>query len=208
MTETPQAAFWKGAFGDSYTDRNVASDEQMRARLALWSGILNHTISAPPSTILEVGANLGLNLRALRLLSSARCYAVEPNKKAREILTRDGVVAPADVREGFASKIDLPDGVADLVFTSGVLIHIAPDDLPASIREIHRCSKRWLACIEYFSEKPETIPYRGHNDRLFKRDFGALWLDLCPDLRIVRYGFAWKRATGLDNLTWWLFEKR
>jgi spore coat polysaccharide biosynthesis protein SpsF len=208
MTETPQAAFWKGEFGDSYTNRNAPSEEQMQACVALWSEILSHTISAPPSSILEVGANVGLNLRALRLLSSARCYAVEPNKKALEILTRDGVVEPADVREGVASKIDLPDGVADLVFTSGVLIHIAPDDLPASAREIYRCSKRWLACIEYFSDKPEEIPYRGHDDRLFKRDFDALWLDLFPDLRIVRYGFAWKRVTGLDNLTWWLFEKR
>ena len=50
-------------------------------------------------------------------------------------------------------------------------------------------------------------PNAGEN-RLFKRDFGGLWLDTCPDLRVVAYGFAWKRLTGLDNLTWWLFEKR
>ena len=42
---------------------------------------------------------------------------------------------------------------------------------------------------------------------LFKRDFGALWMDRFHGLRIVDYGFFWKRATGLDNLTWWLFEK-
>jgi len=208
MTESPQVEFWKGEFGDFYTDRNVASSEQKHARIALWSEILAHTISVPPSTILEIGANLGINLRALRLLSSARLYAVEPNEKARAILVRDGVVAPTDARAGSASNVDLPDGVADLAFTSGVLIHIAPDDLPASLKEIHRCSKRWIACIEYFSDKPEMIPYRGHDERLFKRDFGALWLDSFSDLRIVHYGFAWKRVTGLDNLTWWLFEKR
>lgn len=208
MSAPPQAEFWTGAFGDAYTDRNIASPEQMQARLALWSAILGHTISAPPSSILEVGANLGINLRALRLLSSARRYALEPNEKARGILVRDGVVASQDLREGLASKIDLPDGVADLAFTSGVLIHIHPDHLPASLKEIHRCAKRWIACIEYFSDKPEMIPYRGHDDRLFKRDFGGLWLDSFADLRIVAYGFAWKRVTGLDNLTWWLFEKR
>lgn len=208
MTSTPQSEFWRGEFGNSYVDRNVASPEQMQARLALWSEILSHTISAPPTRILEVGANLGINLRALRQLSSARRLALEPNEKAREILVNDGIVAADDVRNGLAQKIDFPDAVADFAFTSGVLIHIHPDDLAASLKEIHRCSSRWIACVEYFSDKPEMIPYRGHDDRLFKRDFGGLWLDSFPDLRIVAYGFAWKRVTGLDNLTWWLFEKR
>ncbi len=207
-TSTPQAEFWRGEFGDAYTDRNAASAEQMQARIALWADILARTISGPPKTILEIGANLGVNLRALRQLSPARRLAVEPNDKARAVLVRDGVVAADDVRGGLASHIDFPDGVADLAFTSGVLIHIHPDHLPQSLKEIHRCANRWIGCIEYFSDKPEMIPYRGHEDRLFKRDFGGLWLDSFPDLRIVAYGFAWKRVTGLDNLTWWLFEKR
>jgi hypothetical protein len=58
------------------------------------------------------------------------------------------------------------------------------------------------------ARKPEMFPYRGHDDRLFKRDFGGYWLDHFSDLWTVAYGFAWKRITGLDNLTWWLFEKR
>jgi len=207
MSVNPQAEFWRGDFGNAYTGRNVASAEQMQARLALWSEILSHTISAPPASVLEVGANLGINLRALRLLSSARRYAVEPNDSARKILVADGVVAEDDVRDGIASTINFPDGVADLAFTSGVLIHIHPDNLGASLKEIHRSSKRWIACVEYFSDKPEMIPYRGFDDRLFKRDFGGLWLDSFSDLRVVAYGFAWKRVTGLDNLTWWLFEK-
>lgn len=208
MSINPQADFWRGEFGDSYTNRNVASATEIQARLALWSEILSHTISAPPTSILEVGANLGINLRALRLLSSARRLAVEPNEKARGLLVKDGIVAAADARDGLASAIDFPDGIADLAFTSGVLIHIHPDQLSASLREIHRCAKRWIGCIEYFSDKPQMIPYRGHEDRLFKRDFGELWLEICHDLRVVAYGFAWKRVTGLDNLTWWLFQKQ
>ena len=43
---------------------------------------------------------------------------------------------------------------------------------------------------------------------LFKRDFGGHWMDLYPDLRLVGNGFFWRRSTGLDNITWWLFEKR
>ena len=49
--------------------------------------------------------------------------------------------------------------------------------------------------------------HRGREGPLFKRDFGALWLDLFPGLALVAYGFFLKRATGLDNLTWWLFAK-
>ena len=112
-----------------------------------------------------------------------------------------------DVKAGIASAIDWPDGAADLVFTSGVLIHIHPDQLHASMREIHRASARWIVSVEYFSDGPTEVAYRGHSGVLFKRDFGSEWLELFPELRPVAYGFEWKRVTGLDNLTWWLFQK-
>jgi pseudaminic acid biosynthesis-associated methylase len=205
---TPQIEFWRGDFGDAYTDRNSPMPQMLRARIALWSEILGHMIAAPPQSILEIGANLGINLRALKALTGARLYALEPNDKARSILVRDGVVAESDVRGGTGSAIDFPNGVVEFAFTSGVLVHIHPDHLLASLKEVYRCSSLWIGCIEYFSDKPEMIPYRGHQDRLFKRDFGGFWLDNFPDLAIVAYGFAWKRVTGLDNLTWWLFKRR
>jgi len=43
--------------------------------------------------------------------------------------------------------------------------------------------------------------------KLFKRDFGGFWWDVFPELTFVDGGFFWKRATGLDDLTWWLFAK-
>jgi pseudaminic acid biosynthesis-associated methylase len=202
-----QAEFWRGEFGDSYTERNAVSPDQLRARCAMWSNILSHTLAVPPQSILEIGANIGVNLRALRALTDARLFATEPNEKARRRLIEEGVLDASNVRDGLASSIDWPDAVADLVFTSGVLIHIHPDNLEASLREIHRCTNRWIVTIEYFSDKPEMIPYRGREDLLFKRDFGGYWLDTFPNLRVTAYGFVWKRVTGLDNLTWWLFEK-
>lgn len=205
---TKQEAFWRGDFGDAYTERNIADPAQLHARVALWAKILAPLGGDPPRSILEVGANLGINLRALRSLTDARFYAVEPNEMARAMLVRDGIVAADDVCGGTASNIDFPAGVADLAFTSGVLIHIHPDQLLASCREIHRCARRYIACAEYFSQKPESIPYCGHEDVLFKRDFGGFWMDSFPDLRLLDCGFAWKRTTGLDDLTWWLFEKR
>jgi pseudaminic acid biosynthesis-associated methylase len=204
---TPQLDEWRGAFGDDYSDRNAATVEALRARTQLWAEILQALGGEEPASILEIGANIGINLRALRALTNATYYAVEPNDRARGVLVEQRVVASENLRGGTASRIDLPDGVADLAFTSGVMIHIPPAELESSCREIYRCARRFIVCIEYFSDVPQSIPYRGKTDLLFKRDFGGYWLDLFPSLVAVRWGFAWKRTTGLDNLTWWLFRK-
>ena len=208
VANTAQLQFWRGDFGTDYIDRNSANAEQLRARVALWAKIMDNLTGAPPASILEVGSNIGNNLRALRALSGAEFFALEPNAEARRVLVEDGVVPAANALDGFAAGIPLADGAVDMAFTCGVLIHIHPDDLVASIREIHRVARRYVVCIEYFADKPEMIPYRGHTDRLFKRDFGGLYMDTFADLVPLDYGFAWKRITGLDNLTWWLFEKR
>jgi len=208
VDETRQSRLWRGEFGDAYTERNAASPEMVSVRIGLWAQIFRSLAGAPPRSVLEVGANLGVNLRALKHLTSAELYAVEPNARARESLLRDGIASASNIRDGVAKDLGFADGAVDLVFTSGVLIHIHPDDLPASCREIHRVARRYIVCIEYFSDKTEEITYRGHRGMLFKRDFGGFWLDNFPDLEVRDYAFAWKRATGLNNLTWWLFEKR
>lgn len=33
------------------------------------------------------------------------------------------------------------------------------------------------------------------------------WIFFANYLQLVDYGFFWRRATGLDNLTWWLVDK-
>lgn len=207
MKDNEQVAFWRGAFGNGYIDRNNADAEALGARRLMWQRILS-PLDRPPSSILEVGANIGLNLRALAELVPAELHAVEPNAKARTVLAGSGVLPAWRIHDGTAAALPLADRIVDLVFTSGVLIHIAPDDLLASCREIHRVSSRYVACIEYFNPVPVEIPYRGHSGFLFKRDFGSFWADHFPDLDLVDYGFFWKRATGLDDLTWWLFRKR
>ncbi|RPG38424.1 MAG: methyltransferase domain-containing protein [Muricauda sp. TMED12] len=207
-SSTKQVAFWQGQFGDEYTARNSAAPDLLRSRTAMWSNILKATAGRSPASIAEIGANLGTNLRALRNLSSARLVAVEPNASAREQLIKDHVVAASDLHDGIAAALPLPDGSVDLAFTSGVLIHIHPDDLLASCREIHRVSSRYIVTIEYFADQPTEIVYRGNTGYLFKRDFGGYWLDNFDGLQLLDYGFVWKRATGLDNLTWWIFEKR
>lgn len=206
-TQTQQEKLWRGDFGDAYVGRNAVSDDKLAALTAHWAKILRATEGAPARQILEVGANIGLNLRALRRLTTAELHAVEPNAGARAVLERDAVLAPDRIYDRVAGDIGLPDRSIDLVFTSGVLIHIHPDHLLAACREMHRIARRYVVCVEYFADQPQEVPYRGQTEALFKRDFGGFWMDNFPDLRVLDYGFAWKRVTGLDNLTWWVFEK-
>lgn len=205
--DTYQSKLWRSNFGDSYIQRNPSSASNVQAAAMLWGQILRRVQGDRPRSILEVGANIGINLLALRGLIDAELYAVEPNATAREQLAEEGVLPSKNILDGLASSIALPDGSIDLVFTRGVLIHIHPDDLLASCREMHRVARRYLVSIEYFSANPEELTYRNQSNALFKRDFGAFWLDNFADLRVLDYGFAWQRLTGLDNLTWWMFEK-
>ena len=207
-TETKQIEAWTGSFGEAYIERNEASPELVAAKAEAWARMLAPLTAAMPRSILEVGANIGLNLRALATLTDAELYALEPNRRARRRLVEDGVVPEERVLDGTAAAIALPDRAVDLVFTSTVLIHVAPDDLLDACSEIHRVSARYVLCNEYFTARPETITYRGQTDLLFKRDFGSFWLDHFDDLRMLDYGFLWRRVAAMDSTTWWLLEKQ
>ena len=102
-----------------------------------------------------------------------------------------------------------PAEVYDLVFTKGVLIHVAPDDLPTAYDVLYRSSSRYVMVMEYYNPTPVELSYRGHDGRLFKRDFAGELLDRFPDLRLRDYGFAYHRDPNfpLDDITWFLLER-
>ena len=208
MNKTPQLDQWRGAFGDAYIERNRADAARLQVTTALWAKLLGRLAGDPPRSILEVGANVGANLHCIRRLTDAGLWAIEPNERAREALVKSGVAPVSHVLDGVAQDIPMPDGSVELAFTSGVLIHIQPSDLLAACREIHRCTNKYIICNEYFADQPEEKLYRGEAGLLFKRDFGSFWLDNFPDLVVVDCGFCWRRTTGCDNSTWWIFKKR
>ncbi|WP_339914019.1 pseudaminic acid biosynthesis-associated methylase [uncultured Brevundimonas sp.] len=200
---------WAGSFGDAYTVRCAVSDGAVDGRVRVLETALAALGADRPRSLLEVGSNLGLNLRALPkvLGAEAELWAVEPNASARARVIEDHVLPANRMLEGFGHSVPLADGAVELAMTSGVLIHVDPTLLEATMREIHRVASKYILCIEYFSSTPETITYRGEEGLLFKRDFGGLYLDTFPDLELVDYGFFWKRMTVMDDSTWWLFRK-
>ena len=202
--QTEQEGFWAGAFGDAYVDRNAG--EAVRAsKTAFWSRVLQGTRGV--ERILELGANIGLNLHALRwLLPSAELSAVEINTHAADVLRSSGVCTEVLT----TSILDfIPARAYDLAFTMGVLIHIAPDALPKVYDTLYAASNRYIVIGEYYNPTPVALPYRGEDDRLFKRDFAGDMLDRFKKLKLVDYGFIYRRDNnfGLDDVTWFLLEK-
>ena len=199
---TEQEEFWAGNFGDEYAERNVGLD-RIAANCALFSKILART--GPVASVVELGANIGLNILALRyLLPTAKLSAVEINDQAVAKLRQI-----ADVEVVHGSLLDANPGQAELALIKGVLIHIAPESLPKAYERLYAATSRWLVMAEYYNPTPIEVPYRGHANRLFKRDFAGEMLDRYSDLHLVDYGFAYHRGLfPQDDLTWFLLERR
>ncbi len=203
---TKQLGEWGSQFGNDYVGRNDFAEWKIAPGVESFRRMIG---GLTLDSILEVGSNIGLNLVFIDALfgGKVRLHAVEPNKKAYgRLLTHKINLAKAWNCSGF--QLPLADASVDLVFTNGVLIHIAPDDLGPITDEIVRVSKRYVLCSEYFSHTPEEKPYHDQDGLLFKRDFGSFYLDRHPQLKVVDYGFLWQREFEIfDDLNWWLFEK-
>jgi len=202
-----QLNVWRGDFGDAYIGRNAVTPERIVQRNLCFGEILRHLKGERLGSVLEIGANVGLNLRALRNLTDAELWAVEPNARARDTLIADGVVARDHLADASADALPFPDGRFDLAFTATVLIHVPETAIARAIEELQRVTRRYVLCLEYFAPTTTEIRYRGHDDLLWKRDYGGLIWDTHPDLELVADGFFWKRTTGLDDVNWWLFRK-
>ena len=201
---TPQENFWAGQFGTDYINRN-AGQQLLAANLNFFSKTLKQ--AGKISSCLELGANIGMNLKALQLLyPGIALKAAEINPDAAEQLRE--LIGKDNVYEG--SIFDYPvTGKVDLALIKGVLIHINPDSLNVVYEKLYQASSRYLLIAEYYNPSPVAIPYRGHSDRLFKRDFAGELLDKYADLTLVDYGFAYHRdpAFPQDDITWFLLEK-
>jgi len=188
---TRQGREWATSFGRNYTDRNTLDPAGLDA---LWSnnyGVTRTALNArflkelpTEARILEVGCNIGNQLLLMHGMGYGNLSGIDVQPYAVQIAkTR---VPGASVAEGSVLDIPFSDGDFDLVFTSGLLIHIAPTDLPTALAEIHRVSGRWILGSEYYAPSSTEINYRGHNDLLWKDDFAQRYLQQFPDLRLLR----------------------
>lgn len=190
---------WAGEFGDAYTERNREAGD---ARAPFWQMVFSE---CEIHNVLEVGCNLGANLRwVIRHVPPQQVYGVDINVKALEELRR--LLPGVNAMWTPARELPFRDRWFDLVFTIGVLIHQPESTLPLVMAEIYRCARRYILCGEYFAAQTTEVPYRGQAGALFKRDYGRLYQELFPELKLRKQGFL-SRAEGWDDVTYWLFEK-
>lgn len=195
---TEQLALWRSEFGRDYTDRN---DREKPERVESLRRILD---GIAPQRVLEVGCNVGWNLEYLKRLGVPERYGIEPQYYAVERARWRG--PDFGVIHGTAFDLPFRDGWFDLAFTSGVLIHIAPESITKALDEIYRVSSRWVVAIEYDAPTEQEMNYRGHTAALWKRDHGTLWRTRYPDLTLIRR-IELGAADGYDDCTAHVFEK-
>ncbi|HEV8082825.1 MAG TPA: pseudaminic acid biosynthesis-associated methylase [Chitinophagaceae bacterium] len=202
--KTEQEEFWAGSFGEDYIERNK-SDELLASNLNFFSKVLK--TATKPSSIIEFGANIGMNLKALQLLfPGIKSTGIEINTMASNQLAK--VIGKDNVFN--ISIFDYePKQKFEISLIKGVLIHINPDMLSFVYKKLYDSASKYILLCEYYNPSPVTIGYRGHHDRLFKRDFAGEIMQTYPDLVLSDYGFVYKRDPLFpqDDITWFLLKK-
>jgi pseudaminic acid biosynthesis-associated methylase len=209
---TRQMQFWNGRFGSEYTDRNNFSIAELNKLYIDEYGISRTDMNkqflqevSADHKILEVGCNVANQLRCLQTMNYEHLYGIELQtyavEKAKEVTKGINII------EGSAFDIPFKDGYFDMVFTSGVLIHIHPNDIHIALDEIYRASGKYIWGFEYYADNYQEITYRDNNDKMWKTNFAQLYLDRFPTLRLVKeHKYSYVQSGNVDQM--FLLQKR
>jgi pseudaminic acid biosynthesis-associated methylase len=202
--KTEQEDFWASDFGNDYINRNK-SKEYLASNIHFFANTLKRI--GKIEALVEFGANIGMNLRAInQLYPNAKLHGIEINKTAATTLSE--FLGKKNVSN--VSIFDYNNTEQfDVSLIKGVLIHINPDMLPLVYEKLYNASKKHILVCEYYNPSPVTISYRGHENKLFKRDFAGEMMEKYPDLKLIDYGFVYRKdpAFPQDDVTWFLLSK-
>lgn len=187
---TKEMQFWKGQFGSEYTDRNNFSVAELDEMYVQEFGVTRKEMNTQflgnilVDRILEVGCNVANQLRCLQTMNYEHLFGIELQsyavEKAKEVTKGINII------QGSAFDVPFKDDYFDLVFTSGVLIHLSPKDVNLAMDEIYRVSSKYIWGFEYYADTYQEIPYRDHQDKMWKTNFAQLYLDRFPTLKLVQ----------------------
>lgn len=200
MVKTEQEKFWKGKFGLSYAKRG-RNLRDLKSRIYHYKKILKMTKNI--KNVFEIGTNVGLNLDAIKKIrNKIDTYGIEINKEVISKIKKKHKIYNSSILD-FDTK-----NTFDLVFTRAVLIHINPEKLPHVYKKIFKLSKKYILIDEFFNPTPIKLKYRGHKNKLFKRDF-AYEIMRKFNLKLIDYGFGWSKDPKYPQVdsNWFLFKK-
>jgi pseudaminic acid biosynthesis-associated methylase len=210
MYKTYQTEKWKGEFGQAYTKRNPYTVEDTNNLYKRLYGVTRIEMNSefisfmhPSIYILEVGSNVGAQL-LIQQMGFQNLYGLEIQFEA--IKFSKSISKKIHIIQGTASNIPFKDSFFDLIFTSGLLIHISPYDIRGVMTEVYRCSSRYIWGFEYFAEEYTEIDYRGEKNLLWKANFAQMYMDLFQNLKLIKEKkFPYIKNNNLDQM--FLLEK-
>lgn len=210
---------WKNKDGDKYIKRNQID---YRKRIPF----LNKTLPKDIDSVLELGANCGHNLQAIKEIGEKNnreidVHGIEINKNAVKI-----------AKEAYGIELmeaDIVNGViygfsnADLVMTWGVLIHINPIDLGKVFENLNKAATKYILMIEHKEQYIRTIADRWYKDggSMWVMDFSNEFIKRYPEWKVKKQGWAsGKKPKEIDYTApvddsnihpadyFWLLERR
>ena len=206
MFKTEQENFWNSDFGNDYIARNN-TPEILKNKKHLFKNIFKN-IDFNIKSIIEFGANIGLNLNAIEsvITNSPKITAVEINLESCKFLNKNKnykVINDSILNYDTTTK-------NDFVLTMGLLIHLDPSILNDVYDILYNTSSKYICIAEYYNPTPISIDYRGEKNKLFKRDFAGEMLDKYSDLELINYGFIYHKDPNypLDDISWFILRKK
>lgn len=200
-----QENFWKHEYAVDYMTKN--SDFNFLSGVEGWKEMLKKTDNV--KSILECGCNIGRNINFLNhILPNVDKSVIEINPEAFRVVTTKYKLKNS--YNGSIVSSNFTNSCYDFVFTCGVLIHIPPNELLQNMKKMFDYSNKYILIAEYFNRTPVMLSYQGQQNKLFKRDFGKLFIENF-DVELVDYGFLWGHIydkAGFDDITYWLFKKK
>ncbi|MGA1941132.1 pseudaminic acid biosynthesis-associated methylase [Arcobacter sp. YIC-310] len=190
MEKTYQRETWEDEFGSKYLSRNIYTPKQLDefyknrydfSRTDLNSRFLKSINK--DAKILEVGTNIGNQLLHLQSMGFTNLYGIEIQERAINYAKKRA--DNLNIIKGDALDIPFKDGFFDVVFTSGVLIHISPKNIGNAIDEIYRVSKNYIWGFEYYAQEYTDLLYQGNKDLMWKADFMKLFKERKNDLKQI-----------------------
>jgi len=203
---------WAGKFGSDYTYRNPMSISEMDELYKRYKGKITRTklnkeflkgISRK-SKVLEVGCNMGTQLALLQQIGFKNLTGIEINREAVELSKK--YRKNIDIIQGSALDLPFKDNYFDLVFTSGLLMHISPKEVKKAIREIYRVSRKYIWELDYYAPKLTAITYRGSNKMVWKGDYLKMFQKEYKNIKVLkRKELKYKDSENIDLM--FLLEK-